>query len=164
MFHQKKLDLPCGGGLFSCIDKSKCLLPLQRCDGDEQCSDGSDEWECPKDEDGQLPPYARAPKIPKQSQQNEWKGPKPKKSNWKCPDNLFTCSNKQCILLQYQCDGKNDCSDGSDEIACTDKNYEHSNIGRTPPHTPQRNLVHLEYENEDLLKHKPFKHNIKNEL
>lgn len=55
-----------------------------KCDGDTDCSDGSDEANC----------------------------------NESCPDNQFTCQNKQCISLSWRCDGDDDCGDHSDETHC----------------------------------------------
>jgi hypothetical protein len=55
-----------------------------KCDGDTDCSDGSDEANC----------------------------------NESCPDNQFTCQNKQCISQSWRCDGDDDCGDNSDENQC----------------------------------------------
>ena len=32
-----------------------------------------------------------------------------------CNDGEFTCDNGYCISMEYKCDGKLDCTDGSDE-------------------------------------------------
>ncbi|XP_070548208.1 uncharacterized protein [Ptychodera flava] len=39
-------------------------------------------------------------------------------SNGDCPDTHFHCSNGECILRIFVCDGRTDCSDGSDEETC----------------------------------------------
>ena len=35
--------------------------------------------------------------------------------NFKCPENLFMCDNKECIRAEAKCDGHAQCSDASDE-------------------------------------------------
>lgn len=35
-----------------------------------------------------------------------------------CNRDEKTCRNGQCVQLQYVCDGRQDCDDGSDELAC----------------------------------------------
>ena len=39
-------------------------------------------------------------------------------SNEQCPSELFECSNKECILPAFHCDGHIDCMDQSDEDKC----------------------------------------------
>ncbi|XP_069750764.1 membrane frizzled-related protein [Narcine bancroftii] len=50
------------------------------------------------------------------------------KSEVTCSPHEFSCINGQCEAMQWVCDGWNDCSDGSDEMNCT-------------------NVTHLPYEN-----------------
>ena len=35
-----------------------------------------------------------------------------------CRDNEFRCDNDVCLNSEWQCDGEEDCEDGSDEQGC----------------------------------------------
>ena len=38
--------------------------------------------------------------------------------NETCMDHEFECSNRECVSVDYICDGEIDCYDGSDELNC----------------------------------------------
>ncbi len=131
------LDWKCSDGLVKCRDNRKCISGKWRCkngtkcindehvcDGHIQCPDGSDE-------DVAFCKSFLCPDV-----QFRWGRPK---SRWKCKDNVtcvyqtyikngkvycpdkecpygsHACDNMQCIDNRKWCDGKIECTDGSDE-------------------------------------------------
>ena len=135
-------DFECPRKLFTC-DNKECILPKYQCDGERDCSDGSDENNCgrPKPKHPPKAPPKTNEKTADSSKKTKkktkktktTKGKKTKKGNkkgteeeevedttedqsipddapyldpnFKCPKNLFTCKNKECILENYNCDG-----------------------------------------------------------
>ncbi|CAB3232339.1 unnamed protein product [Arctia plantaginis] len=79
----------CPAGTFAC-KHGRCIDMLYVCDGDLDCSDGSDEDSLPT-------------------------GPC---ANVTCNEEQYTrCDNNRCILNSWICDAQKDCNDGSDETA-----------------------------------------------
>merc|ERR1712038_321727 len=120
-------QVECARGEFKCATKDLCIPESYKCDGDNDCGDGSDE------DPGRCEIFCNA---------NQWKcenSGKCIKRDWRCdgdedcgdgdtsdeadcstcPEGKVKCANgEKCISESWLCDGDNDCGDNSDEQGC----------------------------------------------
>uniref|UniRef100_A0A3Q3VTW9 EGF-like domain-containing protein n=1 Tax=Mola mola TaxID=94237 RepID=A0A3Q3VTW9_MOLML len=117
----------CVSGQFQCKN-GRCVPTLWRCDDDDDCSDNSDEENCPKKtcattefacKNGQcLPARWRCdgePECPDGSDEADAIC-----SRQTCPPEKFDCggATSKCVSLSWRCDGEQDCENGADEEQC----------------------------------------------
>ncbi|XP_069750812.1 sortilin-related receptor isoform X2 [Narcine bancroftii] len=79
----------CSNAEFSCSLSHNCIPNWKRCDGHQDCRDGSDEFKCPTH-----PPLL-------------------------CSNGTVCDDGETCVSLLERCDGFLDCSDNSDEKNCS---------------------------------------------
>ncbi|XP_048254148.1 sortilin-related receptor-like isoform X1 [Haliotis rufescens] len=114
----------CSADRFKCRN-SRCIPLIWQCDNDNDCTDGSDEVDCP---------YATCAENSFQCTNGQciperWKcdydndcGDSSDERNCKhtnCNASQFQCHNRRCISKKWVCDNDNDCHDNSDEVNCT---------------------------------------------
>uniref|UniRef100_A0A8C9U2P2 Low density lipoprotein receptor-related protein 8, apolipoprotein e receptor n=1 Tax=Scleropages formosus TaxID=113540 RepID=A0A8C9U2P2_SCLFO len=120
----------CEEGQFQCRNQ-RCIPVIWRCDDDDDCSDNSDEDNCPKKtcaatdftcKNGQCVPERwrcdGEPECPDGSDEAEATC-----SRQMCPPEKFDCggSSNKCVSLSWRCDGERDCENGADEEECSFK-------------------------------------------
>ncbi|XP_076452135.1 basement membrane-specific heparan sulfate proteoglycan core protein-like isoform X4 [Babylonia areolata] len=136
----------CSADEFRCLDGS-CVNGAMRCDGRQDCPSGEDEFQCPprpcrsdefKCRDGTCIPGSQEcdaiPHCPDNSDEDidlcevylqtyqEQSYP----FGEVCPEGYFLCDNNQCVDPRKQCDGVDDCGDGTDErgcVTCSDSEF-----------------------------------------
>lgn len=87
----------CTSDQFQCQNDGRCIDKRARCDGRSDCTDSSDEYNCPPQ------PQPETTIIPETTQ---------KPCYGRC--NI----NNQCYTQEQFCDGHQDCPDGTDENRC----------------------------------------------
>lgn len=91
----------CHDWMFKC-GNNRCVPYWWKCDGINDCGDGSDELGCPNSTESTSPPPGTGIIAPEIS----------------CTGNRFACNSGRCIERTYVCDGFPDCSNGEDEKNC----------------------------------------------
>ncbi|CAL8306439.1 unnamed protein product [Lota lota] len=117
----------CETGQFQC-DNGRCIPTLWRCDDDDDCSDNSDEENCPKKtcattdfacNNGQCVP-ARWRCDGESECVDGSDEADATCSRHTCPPKKFDCGGAagKCVSLSWRCDGERDCENGADEEQC----------------------------------------------
>ena len=97
-------DVTCSDDMFQCHYPSYCIYKEWQCDGERDCSDGSDELQCPENK---CEPGLLNCSVEKLCLTVMW---------MHFLLGQFQCrSDQQCINSQWRCDNEPDCADTSDE-------------------------------------------------
>ncbi|KAF8571644.1 hypothetical protein P879_03753, partial [Paragonimus westermani] len=98
----------CGPEQFGCLS-GECIRSSLRCNGREDCYDGSDEIGCGlcRNLTSPRPDYLFC------FFDWIWEAAPPR-----CRPDQFACLSGDCVSVTMRCDGRQDCSDGSDESDC----------------------------------------------
>ncbi|XP_029442905.1 MAM and LDL-receptor class A domain-containing protein 1 [Rhinatrema bivittatum] len=86
----------CSSDLFSCVYEQQCVPLSAKCNGKEDCEDGTDEMMCPSGRPSSVPPRV-------------------------CQETEFQCAAEECIPSLLRCDGVPDCQLKEDEFSCGSK-------------------------------------------
>ncbi|XP_076975688.1 CD320 antigen [Tamandua tetradactyla] len=103
---------------FQCLSSGLCVPLAWRCDGDQDCLDGSDEGECevePCDQNGQCSPPSSIPCSCDSARDCPGHPCNPSSCS---ADQLRCRGDGACIPGTWRCDGHRDCPDASDEQGC----------------------------------------------
>ncbi|XP_029085904.1 low-density lipoprotein receptor-related protein 8 isoform X2 [Monodon monoceros] len=114
----------CEEDQFRCRNE-RCIPSVWRCDEDDDCSDNSDEDDCPKKtcadsdftcDDG----HCIRERWKCDGEEECPDGSDESEATCMCAPHEFQCSNRSCLAAVFVCDGDDDCGDGSDERGCAD--------------------------------------------
>ncbi|KAH9489565.1 hypothetical protein Btru_043309, partial [Bulinus truncatus] len=114
------ITYPCPDNSWKCRNK-KCINEEFRCDGDNDCIDGSDEENCDHCQYDEMFHCKNKKCISMKKMcdgRNHCDDNGDEENCDPCPVKRFTCKNKKCIDLENRCDRSNDCGDNSDEENC----------------------------------------------
>ncbi|XP_038622210.1 low-density lipoprotein receptor-related protein 8 [Tachyglossus aculeatus] len=119
---------PCDDSQFQCRNE-RCIPAVWKCDEDDDCSDNSDEEDCPKKictetdftcRNGHCIPSRwkcdGEEECPDGSDESD-----PACAKQVCPAEKLSCggNRNKCIPASWRCDGEKDCENGLDEAGCS---------------------------------------------
>uniref|UniRef100_A0A3Q3WYZ7 EGF-like domain-containing protein n=1 Tax=Mola mola TaxID=94237 RepID=A0A3Q3WYZ7_MOLML len=126
LLHLPPAKKTCAPAEFACLN-GQCVPGRWRCDGEPECSDGSDEAEetcskqtCPpeKFDCGGSTNKCVSLSWRCDGEKDCENGADEEDCASACPSGEFMCANRKCLATSYVCDGDDDCGDGSDELKC----------------------------------------------
>ncbi|XP_077478907.1 uncharacterized protein lrp13b [Stigmatopora argus] len=122
---EKLAPLKCRNGFKACKDGLGCVMYSHMCDGEKDCSDGSDEEECTAQctsEEFECQHGNRC--IPPEQVCDGQYDCQDRSDERSCESQTLGCHHHcdnatRCIPETFLCDGERDCADGSDEDKCS---------------------------------------------
>ncbi|KAM6446708.1 suppressor of tumorigenicity 14 protein homolog isoform 2-T2 [Liasis olivaceus] len=109
---------------FKCSDRT-CIPLNSKCDGWNDCTDGSDEMDCGCNtvqlncSNARCKNYSQSCKEDNSCKNESQEGKEVSCSYKRCLPHSYKCLNGKCpIKLNPECDGIRDCADGFDEMNC----------------------------------------------
>nr|AIC83993.1 CD320 antigen [Mus musculus] len=139
----------CPTDTFQCLTSGYCVPLSWRCDGDQDCSDGSDEEDCRIEscaQNGQCQPQSALPcSCDNISGCSDVSDKNLNCSRPPCQESELHCMlDDVCIPHTWRCDGHPDCLDSSDELSCDtdteiDKIFQEENATTTRISTTMEN-------------------------